>query len=88
MSMGFCTFHDEGHGAALNYVAPKSTYSKEEFEAECEEMSDGYHQLGETKEGWCRYYPVSPEGIDIDGGCYSFCKEGRGAFAVWYKDLD
>lgn len=86
--MGFCTFHDEGHGAPLNYVAPKSTYTKEEFIAECEEMSDGYYELGEVKEAYCRWYPASPEGIDIDGGCYSFCEPGKGAFQVWYCDIN
>ncbi|WP_143767896.1 hypothetical protein [Paenibacillus glucanolyticus] len=86
--MGFVTFYDQGHGSPLNYVAPKSDYTTEEFIAECEEMSDGYYTLGEAKEAYCRWYPVAPEGIDLDEGCYSFCEPGKGAFPVWYCDIN
>lgn len=81
--MGFSTFHD-GY-QSTNYVAPKSEYSKEEFESEC--AHEGWYKHGETKEGFCRWYPVAPEGCDIEGGCYSFCKEGKGAFPVWYNEI-
>lgn len=69
------------------YVAPKSEYAKDEFESECVHDADGYFELAETTEDHARWYPVSPEGIDREGGTYSFCKPGRGAFAVWVKDV-
>ena len=70
------------------YVASKSKYSKEEFRNECEHDADGYYKFGEIKEKHARYFPVAPEGVDIDGGCYSFCNPGRGSFPVWCVDIE
>ncbi|HIW33482.1 MAG TPA: hypothetical protein IAA29_11925 [Candidatus Paenibacillus intestinavium] len=87
-NMGFSSFYEGGDGVIVCYVAPKSDYKKEDFFDTCVKESDGYHELGEVKEGYCRWYPNAPEGIDLDGGCYSFCKEGKGAFPVWYVDIE
>jgi len=69
------------------YVGPKSNYTKEEFEKECEQDADGYFEFFDTKEAYARFYPVAPEGIDREGGTYSFCNSGRGAFPVWVRDV-
>lgn len=84
-SMGFGMWC-EGNTPSC-YVAPKSKYSKEEFEEECKHDADGYFEFGETKEDHARFYPVAPEGIDRESGTYSFCQPGRGAFAVWVIDV-
>lgn len=83
--MGFGLWVEGGKPSC--YVASKDRYTKEEFEKECAAEADGYLEVGETKEGYVRWYPTAPEGIDIDGGCYSFCSPGRGAFQVWYADV-
>lgn len=88
-NMGFASFQDEGIGNVVSFVGPKSDYTKEEFIEKCKIESDCYYKYGEVQEGYCRYYPTAPEGIDIDGGCYGFCDEaGPGAFAVWYVDIE
>lgn len=82
--MGFSTFTD-GY-TSTNHVAPKSEYSKEQFEYEC--TADQFYTYGETKEGFVRWYPRGKgEDNEFEGGCYSFCKEGRGSFAVWYNEI-
>ncbi|MDF9412982.1 hypothetical protein E1B06_14955 [Brevibacillus laterosporus] len=89
--MGFCIFTDGSY--ATEVVAPKADCStKEEFLKEAHAECDGYdweHKLTieNIQEGHCRYYPVAPEGCDFDGGCYSFSKQGSGAFPVWYISL-
>ena len=86
--MDFCTFHDEGIGTPLNYVAPQKNYSKEQFRSECLEYADGYHAISEVKEGYCRYNPPSGDGQSgLSNGYYTFAERGRGAFPVWYVDV-
>ncbi|WP_338709201.1 hypothetical protein [Paenibacillus amylolyticus] len=84
--MGFGMWHDGGNPSC--YVAPKKDYdSSDEFELECERESDGFYEIGPAYERHARWFPVAPEGIDIDDGCYSFCSPGRGAFPVWVVDV-
>ncbi|MDQ0091641.1 hypothetical protein J2T12_005081 [Paenibacillus anaericanus] len=85
--MGFSVWNDWDN--PCSYVAPKSSYTKEEFERNCEVESDGYYRLGETEEKFARWYPVIPEDICLDGegGCYGLCQQAKGAFPVWYKDI-
>lgn len=84
-NLGFGMWYEGGNPSC--YAAPKKSYSLEEFDSECEVEADGYYDLSETREGFARWYPNAPEGIDTEGGCYSFCKEGKGAFPVWIKDV-
>lgn len=85
-NMGFGMWHDGGNPSC--YVAPKADYdSSEDFKEECIAESDGFYEIGPVRERYARWFPVAPEGIDIDGGCYAFCSAGRGSFAVWVADV-
>ncbi|CAM3707950.1 hypothetical protein COLU111180_04230 [Cohnella lubricantis] len=95
--MGICSFSDGGIHLT-DFVAPKADYPDAEsfvkackFEFDYEEDGDLKYEekikVENVKEGHCRWYPVAPEGCDIDGGCYSFSKPGPGAFPVWYIPL-
>lgn len=92
--LDICTLSD-GYNAT-DIVAPKSKYpTKEDFIKECmvEEYTESYNnwadkvKIENVKESYCRYFPSGIEGWDNDGGCYSFCKEGTGAFPVWTISL-
>lgn len=89
--MGFCIFTDGAR--ATDVVAPKSDFNTaEEFLERAMLECDGYDWTNKltaenVREGFCRWYPVAPEGCEIDGGCYSFSKPGPGAFPVWYISL-
>jgi hypothetical protein len=92
--LGFCLFSDGNF--ATDIVAPKSICAtKEDFLAEClTEYGEDYHdkwagkiKLENITEAHCRYYPSGIEGMDWEGGCYSFGREGAGAFPVWRIDL-
>lgn len=80
-NLDFCTFYDEGHGAPLSLVAPKSKYTKEKFLEYCNAEAAEYdYVLGEVKEAHCKWF--------VNEGFYSFCKPGKGAFPVWYCDIN
>lgn len=90
--MGIICFHDGSY--PTDFVAPMSDYpTKESFIEACQGEFDYYeeHQdkvtIENVKEGHCRFYPVAPEGLEFDNGCYSFCGPGKGAFEVWYIEL-
>lgn len=79
--LDFCTFCDKGFGAPLHLVAPKNKYTKQEFQKECEsEAAECEYVLGEVKEAHCRWF--------INEKLYSFCRPGKGAFPVWYCDIN
>jgi hypothetical protein len=97
--MGICCFTDGGIHQT-EFVAPKSDYPDAEnfvkacaFEFDYQDEDGNYKyqdklKVENVKEGYCRWYPVAPEGCDVDGGCYSFGKAGPGSFPVWYIPLD
>lgn len=86
--MGICLFAD-GY-SITDFVAPKSKYPDvDSFIDACKGEFDWLYgedifTAEKVKEGYCRWYPVAPEGVDIEGGCYGFSRAGRGSFAVWY----
>jgi len=85
-NMGFGMWHECGTPSC--YVSPKSNYkNQEDFREECELESDGFYAIGIIRQGYARWFPVAPEGMDIEGGTYSFCSPGRGAFPVWVADV-
>lgn len=89
--MGFCIFTDGYY--ATDVVAPKANYpTKEEFLKEASSECDGYAWedkvvIENIEEGFCRWYPAAPEGLDFESGCYSFSKQGAGAFPVWFINI-
>jgi hypothetical protein len=92
--MGFGTFSD-GY-LTTDIVAPKSVYpTKESFIAECKaEYGENYAdwsdkvKIENVVDAHCRYFPRGFEGWDQIGGCYSFTREGTGAFPVWRIELN
>jgi hypothetical protein len=88
--MGFAIFRD--YETPTNYVAPKSSHSKEQFEEECKREADGYWSTKEVEEKFVRWFPRIPEEISLDSGfdegCWGFCKPGRGAFPVWSVEVE
>ncbi|MFF2532306.1 hypothetical protein ACFVS2_25690 [Brevibacillus sp. NPDC058079] len=94
--MELMPFRDNGNGAILSFVGKKSLFtSKEEFvENVLSEFEDDFSDLDpeclptidDVKESHCRFYPILPEGFDIQSG-YTFCEPGKGAFGVYYIDF-
>lgn len=88
--MGFSVFTD-GY-FATDIVGTKEAYPTiesflKEAEFEAYDTWEGKIKPENVREGYCRYYPIAPEGCDIEGGCYSFSKPGPGAFPVWYINI-
>jgi hypothetical protein len=89
--LDICTFSDGSY--ATDIVAPKSKYTtKEEFLGACaaEEYTDQWPdkvKIENVNEAYCRFFPAGIEGWEGDSGCYSFCKQGVGAFPVWTISL-
>lgn len=85
--MGFCIFTDGYY--STDVVAPKSDYpTKEDFIKEAVAECEGYEweekvSIENITESFCRFFPAGVEGWEGNGGCYSFSKEGTGAFPVW-----
>ena len=49
--LGFSLWCEDGVGQPSCFVAPKSNYTKEEFEKECINESDDYYELSDIREG-------------------------------------
>jgi hypothetical protein len=76
-----------------DFVVNRKMFSKEEalklFEAEvgyCDDVE--IPTIDVVWPRYCRYTVKAPIELDLDGGCYVFCKPGdRGAFPVWQIEI-
>ncbi|WP_064199037.1 hypothetical protein [Brevibacillus brevis] len=97
--MELMVFREDGHGAVTQFVGRKDLFeSKDEFVEEClAEFEDELEEfepedlpkVTDVKEGYCKYYSVVPEEVDVDmESGYLLCDPSEdGSFEVYYIDF-